>query len=119
MAGLMKRLSKFTLKVFITDTFLVGFSAAISFFFKMKISDVLVYVGILCIIIGGFSMMGSSNNSADTNYYMSKSIGTKAMNEITEENYKSRNKSMRFLMFMSCSGGLLIAIVVLTDFLFK
>jgi hypothetical protein len=119
MEGLIKRISKFVFKIFITDIFLMGLAFIISYLSKMKISDILVYVGFFCILIGALSMIGRGNNSADVTYFMSKSVGTKSMNEITEENYKNRNNSMRFLIFMSCVGGFLIAIVVLIDLIFK
>ena len=118
MEGLIKRISKFVFKIFITDLFLMGIAFIISYLSKMKINDILVYVGFFCILIGALSI-GRGNNSADVTYYMSKSVGTKSMNENTEENYKHRNNSMRFLIFMSCVGGILIAIVVLMDRVFK
>lgn len=113
MEGLIKRISKFALKVFITDVILMGVALLITYLSKMKINDVLVYVGLVCIVIGGFSLMGSSNNSADATYIMSKSVSTKSMNETTEENFINRNKSMGFLIFMFCVGGILIAISAL------
>lgn len=119
MEGLIKRISKFVFKVFITDLFLIGVAFIISYLSKIIINDILVYAGLICIAIGGFSMMGSGNNSADAKYFMSKSVGTKSMNETTEENYKNRNNSMRFLIFMSCVGGILIAIAALTNLIFK
>lgn len=119
MKGIMKRISKFVLKLLITDALLIGLAFLISYFSKMNISDLLVYIGIICLIIGGFSMMGSGNNSGDAKYFMSKSIGTKSSDELTEENYKSRNSSMRFLLFMFCAGALLIAVVVLKDLIYK
>ncbi|MHB8128461.1 MAG: hypothetical protein ACYDEX_05650 [Mobilitalea sp.] len=119
MEGLIKRISKFVFKIIIADIFLMGVAFIITYLSKIKINDILVYMGLICIVIGGFSMMRSGNNSADATYFMSKSVGTKSITETTEENYKNRNNSMRFLIFMSCVGGILIAIVVLMDHVFK
>jgi hypothetical protein len=119
MKGLIKRSGKFIFKIFIADLVLLGLAYLISYLSKMKFNDVLVYVGFFCILIGGLSMMGRGNNSADVTYFMSKSVGAKSMNEITDENFKNRNNSMRFLIFMSCVGVSLIAIVALIDVIFK
>ncbi|MBH1942148.1 hypothetical protein I5677_14695 [Mobilitalea sibirica] len=118
MKGLIKRISKFMFKIIIADIILAGLAFVISYFSDMKISDIMVYAGIICILIGGLSLLGSGNNSADVTYIISKSAGNNSMNENTEENYKNRNNSMRFLIFMSCVGGFLLAIVALIDYIF-
>jgi NADH:ubiquinone oxidoreductase subunit 5 (subunit L)/multisubunit Na+/H+ antiporter MnhA subunit len=117
MGGLLKKIGKFGLKVFITAIMLIGLAILISYLSKMKFSDTLVYGGFFCILVGGFSLLGSNNNSADATYFMSKSVGTQSTNEITEENYKNRNNSMRFLIFMSCVGGILIGLSALIEFI--
>lgn len=119
MQKLIKKFSKFVIKIFIADIFLIGLSFIISYFSKITINDILVYVGIFCILIGMLSVAGNSKNSADATYFISKSVGTKSMNEISEENLKSRNSSMDFLIFMLCSGGFLVAIGAFIDYIFK
>lgn len=119
MNELAKRIGKYIIKVLIVDILLVGIAFIISYYSKVNFSDVLVYIGIFCLIIGGFSMMGNNRNSADANYFMSKSVGSKSTNEATEENFNNRNSSMKFLIFMFCVGGLLIAMVVLIDYVLK
>lgn len=119
MDGLIKRFCKYLFKILIVDIFLTVLAFIISYFSKINISDILLYVGILCMIIGMLSVLGNSNNSVDATYFISKSAGTKSINEITEENYKNRNSSLRFLVFMSCVGGFFITIVVVMDLVLK
>jgi hypothetical protein len=104
--------------VLIVDEFLQT-SFIISYFSKIRMNDVLLYTGVICMIIGMLSMLGHNNNSVDVNYFISKSAGVNSINEITEENYKNRNKSASFMIFMLCVGGVFIAIVALIDVVLK
>ncbi len=119
MKGLFKRIGKYILKVFIVDGILAGLAFIISYFSKMRMNDILLYIGIICMLIGMLSVIGNSNNSRDANYFISKSVGAKSVNEITEENYKNRNKSASFMIFMLCAGGVFIAVVALIDVVLK
>jgi F0F1-type ATP synthase membrane subunit a len=119
MKGFIKRGCRYILKVLIVDGVLTGLAFVISYFSKMRMNDVLLYVGVICMLIGMLSMLGNNNNSVDVKYFISKSVGVNSINEITEENYKNRNKSASFMIFMLCVGGVFIAIVALIDVVLK
>jgi O-antigen/teichoic acid export membrane protein len=107
MKEIITRIRKFVVKLLLTEIILAAVSLIISYFMKLKISDTLIYIGAICLLIGMFSIIGQRNNSSDPTYFMSKSVGAKSTNEINQENYKNRNSSMRFLIFMSCIGTIL------------
>ena len=119
MEELGKRIGKFVLLLVAADLLLFGLAYAIAYFSKIALSEVLFYAGLLCIIIGGLSMVGNRDNSTDASYFMAKSVGAKSTNEFNEESFDKRSSRWRFLIFMASVGGVLIAIVVLSDVLLK
>ncbi len=47
-----------------------------------EFNDTLVYAGVLCLLMGGLSILGQKNNSSDLNYFQSRSVGAKSVTEI-------------------------------------
>ncbi len=112
----MKRLMLYVLKVIVASAVLGGAAYVISLVTKRNFNDNLVYAGMLCLLVGGLSIVGQRNTSTDVSYFQSRSVGSNSVREITEENYKNRNSSMRFLIFMLLVGAILLGTgIILTE----
>ncbi len=112
------RLGKYALKILIAELILIGLSFLITLFTDILFIDSLVYIGFLCILIGGLSRLGNGKHTRDAAYFMAKSVEENVTEGISEEVVKNRNSSLSFFAFMTITGGLLMALDALIVFVF-
>ncbi|HBM75202.1 MAG TPA: hypothetical protein DD429_06570 [Clostridiaceae bacterium] len=100
---------KYVKKIFLTVVIICMLIIMISKIFKFKLSGTFLYSGLICLILGGFSLIGNIKISSSYRYFQVQSI-SRPIDQISADNYKSRDSSLRFLIFMSSIGAILLLI---------
>jgi hypothetical protein len=107
---------KSIIKAIIVMAMISALSIAISYFFKLVLSNTIMYAGIICLVLGILSIIGNNNVTSDPTFFQSKSLFAKTVNDINSDNFKSRESSMNFLLFMFVVGALLIVISMILEY---
>jgi hypothetical protein len=105
MKGNIRRYGKRMLWVLlITSAVLIAFAVIT----RYKLSMVFYFMGLGYIAIGGMSFVGNLSMTSNTSYLQVRSVASKSVYESSLDDYKSRNSSFSFLLFMAASGLVLL-----------
>jgi hypothetical protein len=88
----------------ITSAVLIAFAVIT----RYKLSMVFYFMGLGYIAIGGMSFVGNLSMTSNTSYLQVRSVASKSVYESSLDDYKSRNSSFSFLLFMAASGLVLL-----------
>lgn len=115
MKDFLKKIIKYVKNVFLTSVIISILDYIAAAVFKLKLSSTFLYTALICFIAGGLSIFGNISMTSDYRYVQSESISSRGLYKNTADNYKSRNSSLKFLIFMAVTGIILLIIAGILD----
>ncbi|MCY6371595.1 hypothetical protein [Clostridium ganghwense] len=91
--------------ILITATFVMCF--AISYFKHSNLNNALRFTGLVYMLVGLLSNLGSASFMGNMKFLQARSAGYRESFENTEDDFRLRDSSLKFMAFMAISGFIL------------